>query len=252
MIFKTHQSFGQPPLKREASKPDSPFQGGIKRGLVLLFIIFCSLFLPSPAVAQHFQSNSFIIDWGNFNMTSGTKVSNTYHLSDTVGQNAPGQYDSDHYTLKAGAQYAYDRNYPFSFSISSLQIKFGSLVIGVASTATNILTVTSPAGHGYQVNASYNHPLSLLNSGTTIPDVADGVWTTNYGFGFNASGVGTSAYFPSSSYYRHFSVIPQTIMSENTRQENRQATITYKINISSLQPAGDYENAIIYTAVPIY
>lgn len=219
--------------------------------IFLFFLILEFRVFIFPVYAQHFESNSFIIDWGNFNMTSGTKASTLYRLSDTVGQNAPGQYDSDHYTLKAGAQYAYDRNFPFSFSISSLQINFGSLVIGIASTATNTLTVSSPAGHGYQVNASDNHP--LRNSlGTTIPDIAAGVWTTEFGFGFNASGVGTSVYFPGSSYYRPFSATPQIVMLENTPQENRQATITYRINISSLQQEGTYENAIIYTAVPNY
>lgn len=219
---------------------------------LIFFLALGFRFFAFPALAQHFQSNSFIIDWGNFNMTSGTKVSNDYKLSDTVGQNAPGQYDSDHYTLKAGAQYAYDKNFPFSFSISSLQINFGSLVIGVTSAATNTLTVSSPAGHGYQVNASDNHPLANLNSGVTIPDITDGVWTTGYGFGFNAQGNGTSAYFADNTFYRHFSPVPLTIMSENSPQQNRSATITYKINISSAQPAGKYENAIIYTAVPNY
>ncbi|MCX6786898.1 MAG: hypothetical protein NTU85_03755, partial [Candidatus Kaiserbacteria bacterium] len=166
--------------------------------------------------------------------------------------NAPGQCDSDHYILKAGAQYAYDKIFPFSFSVSSLQINFGSLTIGVASTASNQLSVSSPAGHGYQVNASDNHPLSTLNSGITIPDIVDGVWTTAYGFGFNAQGNGTSAYFADNTYFRHFSQTPQIIMLENTPQQNRQATITYRVNISSLQPEGKYENAIIYTAVPNY
>jgi len=219
--------------------------------VLFLFLVICVLSIPLSAVAQHFESDSFIIDWGNFNMTSGTKANSMYRLSDTVGQNAPGQYDSDHYTLKAGAQYAYDRNFPFSFSISSLQIDFDSLIVGVASTVTNTLTVSSPAGHGYQVNASDNHPLQ--NSlGTTIPDITPGVWTTAFGFGFNASGTGTSAYFPDNSYYRPFSATPQIVMLENTPQENRQATITYRVNISSLQPAGTYENAVIYTAVPNY
>jgi hypothetical protein len=223
----------------------------------LLFLAFDFRLFAFPVLGQHFQSSSFIIDWGNFNMTSGTKASTNYKLSDTVGQNAPGQYDSSHYTVKAGAQYAYDDIYPFSFTISSLRINFGSLVADVGSTAKNTLTVSSPAGHGYQVTAAENHPLKVINSGVTIPNVTDGIWTTNYGFGFNASGVGTSSYFSSSSYYRHFAdssigEIPQVIMSETSALKNRQSTITYKTLISGIQAAGTYENSIIYTATPLY
>jgi len=238
--------------------------------LFVLFLLLTSYFLllPPYAAAQHFESDSFIIDWGNFNITSGTKASTNYRLSDTVGQNAPGQYDSQNYTLKAGAQYAYDTTYPFSFSISSLQINFGSLEVGIASTATNIIEVSSPSGRGYQVTASENHPLTATTLGTTIPDTTcdsgcsesvSGLWTssTAYGFGFNASGAGSTGYFSSSNHFRQFADTslgesPQIIMSETIRQQNRQSVITYKTLISGLQPADTYQNSLTFTATPIY
>lgn len=250
--------------------------------LLLLFTIYYlpasrhGLLFTNKVFAQHFESDSFQIDWGNFNMTSGNKTSTNYRLSDTVGQNAPGQYDRTGYILKSGFQYIYDTFYQFSFSIDDLSIDFGVLVPSIGSTDSNIITVTSPSGNGYEILVHENHPLSLA-SGTTIPDTncnsgcneyTSGVWTNSsaYGFGLNAlginssgvtTGIGTSNYFSDSTYFRQFAnyaaaETPQVIMSENSPAKSRSARITYKANISPQQAAGNYENAIIFTAIPKY
>ena len=239
-------------------------------------LVFNLLFLasPFPIIAQHFSSSSYNIDWGNFNITSGSKTSANYSLTDTVGQNAPGPYTSNGYALKSGFQYIYDTFNQFSFSIDNLSIALGSLTPDIGTTGSNILTVTTPSGHGYQVTAQENHPLSL-SSGTTIPDTKcdsgtctatfSDVWTSSsaYGFGFNAIGInssgvatniGTSSYFTDSTYFRPFAPLgsAQIIVSENLPVKNHSARITYKANISSLQSAGNYQNSIIFTAVPKY
>lgn len=230
---------------------------------LLLLLTFNFLLLTSvvPVRAQHFVSPSYIIDWGNFNMTAGRKSSANYSLTDTVGQNAPGAYAKNGYVLKSGFQYIYDTFNEFTFSIDNLDIALGSLVPGVASTATNIITVTTPSGHGYQIMARYNHPL-VNTYGTTIPDISPGDWTspTVYGFGFNVVGINNTAplaYFPSSTYYRPFSLESDTIMSENkyivnSPSKNHSAQVTYKANISAIQAAGSYENSVIFIAVPRY
>lgn len=248
----------------------------MKKIVSFLFLVSSFLF-PIIALAQHFESPSYIIDWGNFNMTSGSKSSQNYKITDTVGQNAPGQYDSQGYIIKSGFQYAYENQYAFSFAIDNLSVELGSLVPGVATTTTNIITVSSPSGHGYDVFASQNHPLSQV-IGITIPDTGcnsgtcsesvSGIWTsaTAYGFGFNAiginssgtvTGVGTSTIFPDSTYFRQFantrtSEPQQVVMSENSPREGRRARISYKANISSLQAAGNYENSVTFTAIPKY
>jgi hypothetical protein len=254
-----------------------------KKSIVFLFfltftvIAFC---LPRNGGAQSFFSSSYKIQWGNFNMTSGHKSSTNYQLTDSVGQNAPGQYDNTGYIVKAGFQYIYDTSAQFSFQIDDLAIELGTLSTGSTSTDSNIITITTPSGQGYQIMVHQNHPLAINNSGTTIPDTLcdsgpcsesqSEVWTNigTYGFGFNAIGInssgvathiGTSAYFGDQTYYRQFadySASPaetnQIIMSENSAVENHQARITYKANISPLQPAGDYQNAITFTAIPKY
>jgi hypothetical protein len=248
--------------------------------ILILFIFFLPsiIFHPPSILAQHFESDSYIIDMGNFNMTSGRKNSSNYRLTDTVGEMSPGRFDSTGYIVKSGFQYIHDTLGVFSFRIDDHAIDLGVLIPNIGSTDTNIITITTPVGKGYQVMAHENKPLSL-DTGVSIPDTAcnDGCteslarpWTSNsaYGFGFNAigintsgvaTGIGTSDYFLDATYYRQFANYtanpPETnqiIMSENSTVSNHSARISYKALISPLQASGNYENAIIFTAVPKY
>lgn len=240
----------------------------------ILFLLF--FLLPKKIFSQSFTSPNYRINWGNFNMTGGRKTSDSYTLTDSVGQNAPGQYDSDGFTVKAGFQYAYDSLNPFSFSIDNLDINFGSLTPNIGSTQSNTITITTPSGHGYEILAIQNHPLSNdLN--TTIPDTTcnnndcnvstSAVWDndTKNGFGFNAiginssgvaTGIGTSNYFYNSSYFRPFTSQdnqpPQVIMSENNSVRDHSARVTYKVSVSTYQASGSYQNNINYIAIPKY
>lgn len=256
-------------------KISSLHQGRMSAGQVGLFL-FCLLLLSiichlrsDISQGQTFDSASFHIDWGNFNMTSGKKNSTNYTLTDTVGQNAPGQYDSTGYVVKSGFQYIYEKSVPFSFSINNLNIDFGHLTPNVGSTAANILTVSTPTKHGYEVYVTANHPLTTIGTNATIPDTkcdsnncsesVSGIWSNNstYGFGFNASGDGTASYFTNNNYYRQFANSSvgenaQICMSENVPVENHTANITYKVLISSNQPAGNYQNSINFMAIPKY
>lgn len=271
-------------LKRGNPKKKLPFfkrrSQFIDRGILFLFLGIWLLefpkFINQKIWAQSFDSNSYHIEFGNFNMTSGKKTSNSYVLTDTVGQNAPGRYDNTGFTVKSGFQYIYDTMEKFSFSISDLDLFFGSLTPNVGSTQTNIITVTTPSGHGYEIMAIANHP--LLANNYTIPDTScdnndcttstSTPWTlsTTYGFGFNALGInssqtvtniGTSNFFTDSTYYRPFASqsqnnLPEIFMSEDLPVKNRQTRITYKVNISPNQTAGNYQNLINLIAIPKY
>jgi len=239
-----------------------------KKLFIFLTVLSTTYLLrPNTSFAQTFDSASYHIDFGNFNMTSGKKSSTNYTLTDTVGQNAPGRYDTAGYVIKAGFQYLYESGIPLSFEISDIDLNFGSLTPNIGSTVTNTLTISTPTGHGYDILAIANHPLKYLNS--TIPDTkcdsgscsesVSGVWTNNstYGFGFNANGNGTSSYFTNSTYFRQFAdnslgETAKILMSEPTRVKDHSALITYKVNISPLQAAGTYENSINFIAVPKY
>jgi hypothetical protein len=248
----------------------------MKNKLIFFLFIFFFLLSSKNILAQTFNSSSYQIQFGNFNMTGGRKTSTTYIMTDSVGQNAPGKYTSTGFAVKAGFQYIYDLYQPFSFKINNLVIDFGHLVPQVGSTQTNIITVTTPSGHGYDILASENHPLTAVS--TTIPDTTcdsgtcdqstSAVWasSTKYGFGFNAIGIntsgvatniGTSNFFTDNTYYRQFSNLkasenPQVFMSESKPIKNHSARITYKINTSPYQGAGTYQNQINFIAVPKY
>lgn len=234
----------------------------------LLFSVFGFSFSVSPARAQHFFSPDYNIDWGNFNMTSGQKKSTNYQLTDTVGQNAPGYSEKNGIVIKAGFQYIYDTFTELSFTIDKLNINFGNLVPGIGVTDTNLLTVTTPSGHGYQITAQENHPLWTSPS-HFVPDTTcdlgnctithSSPWIANdkYGFGFNVTGIGATGYFTNSTYYRPFASIynnhtPSIIASENKPVKKREAIITYRVLISYVQTAGDYQNFITYTLTPKY
>jgi len=249
---------------------------------VIILVAGFWLLAASSSRAENFTSPHYRIEWGNLNITSGKKNSATYELTDTVGQNAPGAFTNSGFIVKSGFQYIYDSFNKFSFRIDNgqLAINFGTLVPNIGVTDTNTITISSPAGHGYFVYARENHPLRQ-EIGITIPDTTcdigstcspsvSGTWNLNttYGFGFNAIGInssgaathiGTSAYFGNDSYFRPLANVEppstltaQVIMSETAPVTNHSARITYKINVSAIQAAGDYENSVIFTAIPYY
>jgi hypothetical protein len=242
--------------------------------LVILILSFLIFNLSFPALAANMSSDNYELQMGNFNMTSGNKSSPGYKLLDTVGQNAPGQYNSQGYIVKAGFEYI-KTLIPFSFSISDLSIDFGSLAASNPVTQTNTLTVSSGTGFGYQVTAFEDHPMQIPGTSTQIPDtVCDGgaetcdqitaaVWSSNtaYGFGFNMNSDthpdDIPADFDDNTHFRQFTDIslaetPQVVMTSPNVGRNKQAVVTYKINVSGGQAAGDYETNITFICTPGY
>ncbi len=234
--------------------------------IFLLSILLISF--PATVLAQRFSSPSYLINWGNFNLTSGSKTSPNYRLTDTVGQNAPGYSEGDSLAVKAGFQYIYDTFDYLNFTIDKLLIDFGTLESGIGVTDTNLLTVTTPSGRGYQITAHEDHAL-WQNPNVFIPDTTcndnncdvnhAAIWnqSNKYGFGFNAQGDGTLSYFPASNLFRPFANLdqsqnPAVIASENTPVRNHQIIITYKVLVSPDQSAGDYQTYITYTLTPNY
>lgn len=253
-----------------------------KNILLYFFCITIFIFVKHINAAYQFQSDTYIIDWGTFNITSGTKASTNFKLSDTVGQNAPGEYTNSPYILQSGFQYIYNTLNKFSFIIEDddLEVDLGTLTAGVGKTSSHYIAISSPAGNGYQIMAHQVHPLQTqigvsipntsCNVGSTCTISSSNTWTssTSYGFGYNALGVdasnvvnnvGTSSYFTDANKYRPFanqSLNPpennQIFMSQDHPVTNQRAQITYKVNISSIQASGKYETAIVFTAVPKY
>lgn len=213
-------------------------------------------------------NDQYILHEGNFNYTSG-KASGDYGLSFTGGELAQGFFSGPNYSVRSGFQYYYSI-IPFEFSVSSQFVDFGPLIPGTPVTRNNRLTVSNGSAFGYEVLAYENHPLRVISTGNDISDTtcdsgtcsestAD-EWSQNttFGFGFrcdNITGTECDSGFSTANYYKQFAnveggEIPQSVMSGSNVGEDFEAEITYKINVSSTQPAGLYQNQVIYIATP--
>lgn len=216
---------------------------------------------------ERIESPNYRIVFPNFNSGAGIPSSDNYYLNTTIGQTAAGLFSSSGYRVKSGFQYI-NSIIPFSFSVSDIQINFGTLTPDTPSTDTSTLVVSAGGAGGYSVKVSENHPLQTSDAAETIIDTlcdttcsetAAGVWTstTKYGFGFNMSGDDVATDFTNSTYFRQFAdrsnaESAASIMSSVNVGRERTATITYKVNVSDIQPAGTYQNIITFTAIPSY
>lgn len=239
----------------------------------IVFLIFNFSFLTfnlSEVNAVSMDSSSFRIESASVNDGAGNKSSTNYQLSDTLGQLAAGEFSSSGYIIKAGFQYLHSI-IPFRFSISNIQINFGTVVASTPVTDTTNLTVSFGGAGQYQVTAAELGPMTSLAGGNTISDTScnggadtctetsSKVWTSNsaYGFGYNMSGNDVPSDFINTTYYRPFSdrnaaETPSVVMSNTNVGKNRQSTVTFKLNISAIQPAGTYQTVINFVATPSY
>lgn len=233
--------------------------------------VICYLCINRPVYAL-MRSNDYELQMPNLNFTSGNVSSTDYQLGFTGGQNTSGSYSDVGYRALIGFWYL-KTIIPFSFSLSNQIIEFGSLSSGVPSYGTTTLVVSSGGAGAYQVTATESRPLRVDSTGAAIPDVTgdnglasesvsdDWLLNTTYGFGYTMHGNDVPSPFPTSApagtSYKQFANLetdeaPQVVMSSVNVGKNRSAVMTYKVNISSVQPAGRYRNNIIFVATPGY
>lgn len=249
-----------------------------KLGIILIIISYIFVFPTNKVLAFDMSNVNYILHMANFNMTSGNVSKGSYKLGFTAGETAPGLYSKTgvNYKVRAGFQYIHSI-VAFSFAISSSEINFGTLTPGEAVKRTHTLTVTNGSAYGYQVTASENHALRHFPSGIDIPDTTCDSGTCNettaalwsnpltYGFGYrcdDTQGADCSTDFSTLDFYKQFANVeksgaPQTVMlgtqvTESPNITTKISTITYKVNVSSTQAAGTYQNIITYIATPTF
>ncbi len=213
----------------------------------LVFFLLISLFTyglhnsPKKVHAINMQSNEYRIQFGTVD-SGGNKmtdpVDNSYNLSTSVGQSAANEFQSNGYVVKAGFQYIYSR-IPFTFSLSTIHIDFGSLLPSTPATGNLTMSVSFGGAGQYIVTALADAPLTLLSGSSTIPFTScDGgintctitaakTWTSSsaYGFGYNMTGQDVPTDFTDATYYRPFANklipdVPQTVMQSNNVTED--------------------------------
>lgn len=239
----------------------------------LFFSVICSGFTAMVS-AEEMKSDSYKIQFGNFNMASGKRDGDTYILSDTMGGLAVGpygQYGSSNYFIGSGFQYVYQIDY-FFFSISKLSIELGELFADSFKTDSHTINITTNGASGYNVYVFENHPLRQITADLVDPnDINDtncdagcdestaGLWidASNAGFGFNVSGDDVASDFINSNYFRQFAnnedgESMQSIMGSNNVALDRSATVNYKAAMPGNQAAGNYQTSIVFVAVPGY
>ncbi|NMB84374.1 hypothetical protein GYA28_03750 [Candidatus Roizmanbacteria bacterium] len=255
-----------------------------KRLIIIILTVVYFMFGAGKVRAGYMESSGFRIQGGNVNMGSDNMSTPGATLSTTLGQLAAGKFDSDGYIVKAGFQYIHSI-VPFTFSISDSRIDFGSILNNEPKTATTNLRVSFGGAGNYQVTAAELGRLGTLSGDyidNTSCDNSDcdvstaSVWDldTTYGFGYNIDGEDipatyTSCYLTNSKLcYRPFpdTTLPTptpaaVIMSSDhvtvdltskPKDIIHESTVTFKLNVSSAQPAGSYQTVISFIATPSY
>jgi hypothetical protein len=244
----------------------------MKLSLLFLSIFLYFLFIPAVVRAENMSSNSYYLQFANFNMGSGEfDTGSEFGLTYTMGGTAIGpygEYGTSQYFIGSGFQYIYQIR-QFSFSLSKLTIDLGELNPGFFANDSHTLTINTGSAGGYQIYVFENGPLTHTNQATEqIPNTScnvscnkssAGIWDDpSYdGFGYHVFGDNTPSDFINSSYFRPFADNSlgedmELIMSSDNVAFDETATMTYQAAPSVSQAAGNYQNYIVFVAVPGY
>jgi hypothetical protein len=152
-------------------------------------------------------------------------------------------------------------------------VKFGSLSISSFNDLAQRLSCVTNASGGYAVTAFESKPLTNISTGTTIVDttcdsgpctISSAIgWTTptNYGFGYSVENINADtvdfSYGGGSNYvakpFGIGSANAATLFSNsNTPSATERIYVCYRVSVSTLQEAGEYENGITYTATTTF
>ena len=231
----------------------------------LFAYLFIGLFL-SRAAGQTMSNKDYTIKMQEFNAVSGAVTNGDQSTLSPFG--AQGAAVSENIASSL----------PFSASLSSDIIDFGSLIPTNPIIRTADLSVYSLSLYGYSVIASEDHPLKMNPdaSGVNIPDATcdngecsqekAGAWinTLTYGFGYrcdNMTGFDCDSSFSNAegtpsgpNFYKHFADTsnaqpPQSVMA-GIGAKNKDVRLSYRVNISGTQAIGIYNNIITYIAIP--
>lgn len=202
-------------------------------------------------------------------MTSGSKSSTNFKLSDVVGQTVANVFVSKGYIIQTGFGNTAS-GAPFAFSVSPTLVDFGTLTPNIPVEKEVRISISNGNSIGYTVKVAQNQPLTT-SVGAEIPDtVCDppealqspctkttaSLWklNTSYGFGYKMNGKTISKDLLKDNYYRPFASTrkneqPNIIMESHAKKVVDQSTMTLKLVVSQNQPVGQYKNVISFTAM---
>ncbi|MEI8361022.1 MAG: hypothetical protein WCG01_02755 [bacterium] len=159
---------------------------------------------------------------------------------------------------------------------SSTALAFGNLQAGTSSIIAQQLSVVTNASAGYSVTVQQNQNLTS-SGGSQIATFKDGTATTSawanpsavldstntYGhFGLTSNdwtltagdtfGASSTAKYSGFNGTAPIEVLYHTGVADGVTISKGMAQVAYRLQVSALQPAGDYSNILTYIATPTY
>jgi hypothetical protein len=213
--------------------------------LIFLFPFFCS-----AATSENYKIDADVIGIGGV-----LGSSESYKLTDTLGEPIIGVGTSETYKTKAGFWHMTGTS--LSLVVDSNTKNLGNINPGTPVTAESTLGVTSDSWGGYDLLASEDQKMTHTDLTTIVDDYSCPIslpclWTGT-GLGFTVKlGTGVEAKWGTNPDFKYagFPAV-STIFHEKTGYSNGadNTVVQYKVDTPGTQKSGDYSNIITYTAI---
>jgi hypothetical protein len=142
-------------------------------------------------------------------------------------------------------------------------ISYGSLILNTTAVAAQTITVSTNATGGYTTTIVQDGNLRKTNgdniAGTTGSNASPTAWPTgitNGYFGYHTTDstlcTGTTSRFSSDNTYAAATTTPSEIICSTGPVTNEQTSLVFKVEIGSLQAAGDYSDTLTYITTAQY
>ena len=207
--------------------------------ITLVLISLISLIFPQIDLAAMSSTNYILwMDSLNFGGEE-TSSSSNYKLRDTMGEIGTGTLESENYRSLVGFRQA-EPEPMISFWISANSLDFGVIPLNSVATTNHTISTRTNAERGYTTTI-YEDENLRTGFGDDIDDVIDGEVTANSEeYGIRTSGAegqmnGADTAITSDA---------QIVASYSSWINLSTVTITYKVSISPITPAGYYSHAV--------
>jgi len=227
----------------------------VKENKNLIIILSATLFFLAFNCQSKMESESFKINADVIGIGGDLGNSESYVLTDTVGETVIGLSDSENYGAQQGFWQMMGTG--ISLSIDSNTVDLGLVNPANSAEGQSVLSVITDSWGGYDLYINENHPLLHNDAITEIEDIGCEIdspclWS-GYGFGFTVKdGTGLDIKWGTSPNYNYARVpLTATNFHDKTGYKSGidETTVGYKVVPAPTQKSGRYSNIIIYTAV---
>ena len=236
----------------------------MKKTIYILIIIFITVLSPFKKVIS-MQSNNYKIEKDSINF-GGTDngQSDSYKLSDTMGEIGTGESDSANYTMKAGYRQVVDPS--LSFAVSAVDLDFGTMDTNIryttasggaaaepANGSPSVLTLSTNADNGAEItirsaNAGLNRSAPSSNTiSATGPSTVAGGSESYAPYAKNASGLTIPAGFQTGGTTA-VTTSDQTFITVAAPVSGGTVDFLAKAGISGSTLAGSYSDTVTLVA----